>query len=112
MRIKNHVYLVLAASFLGAAAGFFGLGFLLLFVFAPDLPNWGQFAVLGSGGTLGYYVPRWIIQRWIPAHCKHCSGPSRPTTSSDGRIRYVCSHCGDSVDTGVTEGRGEAESSD
>ena len=112
MLIENHIYLVLAASFFGAAVGFFGLGFFFLIVFAPRLPNWGQFVVLYSGGTLGYYLPRWIIQRWIPAHCPNCSGPSRPTTGSDGRIRYVCSQCGESVDTGVTEGPGDADSSD
>ncbi len=109
MRIQRHVYLILVATFAGAAVGFFGLGFLILASLTPRLPPWAQFLVLAASSALGYYLPQWIISRWLPARCPQCGGSSYPAMTGRGQIRYTCHDCGQCVDTGIIVGGGDAD---
>jgi hypothetical protein len=92
--INAHLIVALTSSFLGFAAGFFGLGFCVL-VIIEDVPRLAQAAVMFSCGVASFWVVKVIFTKVVSARCPSCRrGAVFPVGTWVAPIVYLCSNCG------------------
>lgn len=94
MTINTHLVVALTSAFLGFAAGFFGLGFLVLVVL-EDVPRLAQVAVMFGSGVLGFWAVKAIFAKIVSARCPSCRvGKVFPVGTWVAPMVYLCSNCG------------------